>query len=149
MRNRRATGQAPGPDSPFSAGCPVVGSDNGGIDHLQSVRCWISLGQGVQHELPDAALGPTFELLVDGVPFAVALGHVAPLRPGPRDPQNPVQRAPVVQRRAPTTIFPSNKRLEYCPFFIRQIAPTQVCLLRRSSLESRSDSADNHFVNRP
>jgi hypothetical protein len=149
MRNRRATGQAPGPDSPFSAGCPVMGSDDGGIDHLQGLGCWIFLRQGIQQELPDAALGPALELLVDRIPFAVALGHVAPLRPGPRDPQDPVQRAPMVQCRAPTTTFPSNKRLEYCPFFIRQIAPTQGCLLRRSSLESRSDSADNHFVNRP
>src|SRR6202030_888691 len=138
-----------GPESPFFARCPVMGADNGGIDHLQGRRPRIALGQRLQQSRPQPGLGPALEPLVDRIPFSVALRQVAPLRASSCDPQNAVQRAPVMRRRAPATSFSSNKWLEYRPFVVRQVPATQVCLLPRGSLESRTDSLDNHFVNRP
>ena len=78
MRSQRAIDRALGPESPFSARCPMIDTDDGSIDHLQACRGRIAFRHGLQ-----PALGPALELLVDRVPIAVSSGmsrHCAPVR---------------------------------------------------------------------
>ena len=56
-------------------------------------------------------------------------------------PQNAVGRSPLV-RDGRTTFAPIRQQwIENAPFRVRQIAPTQCCLLQKGSLESKLDSS--------
>ncbi len=58
----------------------LVGPDNRAVDHRILV---IGLGrQGLQHSLPNPALGPASEPSMDILPTAKALGQLAPRNSG-------------------------------------------------------------------
>jgi len=78
--------ERPEPDlwPPFSAGSLLVDAHERGVEH-QILVVGIG-GQRIEHPFPDPGLGPAGEALVDGLPFAVPLGHILPPRPGPQHP---------------------------------------------------------------
>jgi len=73
--------------------------------------------------------------------FAVSLGHVAPRSAGAQNPENTVGRSPLFRDRWTTFAPVWEQRVENAPFRVRQIAPTQCCLLQKGSLESKLDSS--------
>jgi RloB-like protein len=97
--------------------------------------------QRLEDCIPYAELAPAGEAHEDRVPIAVSLGHVAPRRASAQNPQNAVGRSPLVQDGG-TTFAPIRQQwIENAPFRVRQIAPTQGCLLQKGSLESKLDSS--------
>jgi len=97
--------------------------------------------QRLEDCIPYAELAPAGEAHEDRVPIAVSLGHVAPRRASAQNPQNAVGHSPLV-RDGWTTFAPIRQQwIENAPFRVRQIAPTQCCLLQKGSLESKLDSS--------
>ena len=103
---------------PPCAGGTVVCPDRSAVDHLDRVVA-ATIGQRLQHQVPQAAGGPAAVLPVHGVPIAELFGQVPPRCPGAGDPENRVQRASMVARRA-ATHRPSlnDKRREERPFLV-------------------------------
>ena len=102
---------------------------------------WPKARQCLESRVPDTELAPAREAYEDRIPISVSLGHVAPRRTGAQDPENAVDRSPLV-RDSRTTFAPIGKQwIENAPFRVRQIAPTQCCLLQKGSLESKLDSS--------
>src|SRR5690606_4783415 len=94
---------APEPDPPFLAatfagGCLLMRS------HEARVETDIVVG-GVVDEVgedafPHAGLGPPREALVDGLPSAIALRQVVPVRARPQHPQHAIDESEIVSSRA-------------------------------------------------
>jgi hypothetical protein len=57
--------------------------------------------QGFENALPHALLRPTPKAGVDGEPFAEFFRQIAPGRAGPCDPQNRLDKQPIVMRGGP------------------------------------------------
>ena len=55
--------------------------------------------QGLENPLPDALLCPAPEAGVDGEPFAEFLRQITPRRAGPGDPQDRLDKPPIVMCR--------------------------------------------------
>jgi hypothetical protein len=112
-----------------------------GIDGMFFVGGRPERSQRLEDCIPYAELAPAGEAHEDRVPIAVSLGHVAPRRASAQNPQNAVGRSPLV-RDGWTTFAPIRQQwIENAPFRVRQIAPTQCCLLQKGSLESKLDSS--------
>ena len=78
--------------------------------------------QCLQSRVPDTELAPAREAYEDRIPISVSLGHVAPRRTGAQDPENAVDRSPLV-RDSRTAFAPIGKQwIENAPFRVRQIA---------------------------
>ncbi len=75
--------------------CP----DLGAVDHLDRVVA-AAVGLPVEHQVPQATGSPTAALPVHGVPVPEFLRQIAPRRAGAGNPEDRVQRAPVVTWRA-------------------------------------------------
>ena len=76
----------------------------------------------LESRVPDTELAPAREAYEDRIPISVSLGHVAPRRTGAQDPENAVDRSPLV-RDSRTTFAPIGKQwIENAPFRVRQIA---------------------------
>jgi hypothetical protein len=107
------------------------------VDHLDTVGLSPAVGQGFQYGFPDPGLRPARELAVDRAPLAEIVMQVTPLRPGSRDPENPIQYAPVVTRRTPALAAARHhKGLEERPFRVRHQTANHNPF-RKSDLESR------------
>lgn len=78
----------------------MVCPDRGAVDHLDRVVA-ATIGQRLEHEVPQAAGRPAAILPVQGVSVAEFLAQVAPGRPGAGDPEDRIQRAPMVARGRP------------------------------------------------
>ena len=97
--------------------------------------------QCLESRVPDTKLAPAREAYEDRIPISVSLGHVAPRRTGAQDPENAVDRSPLV-RDSRTAFAPIGKQwIENAPFQVRQIARTQCCLLQKGSLKSKLNSS--------
>src|SRR5262245_33741412 len=118
----------------------LVRPDNGGIDGMLLVRRRPETRQSLECRVPHAELAPTTEPDKDRIPIAVSLRHVAPWRAGAQNPQNAVHGPPLVRNRRATFAPIGQQWIEYLPLCVRQIAPTQCCLLQKGSLESKLDS---------
>jgi hypothetical protein len=79
----------------------MVRPDHRAIDHLDGIVA-AAISESFQHQVPQAASRPAPELSVHGVPVAQLLGQVTPGRTRAGDPENPVQRAPMVARGTAT-----------------------------------------------
>lgn len=114
----------------------MVGPHDRRINHLHRSRRPILLTQGTEHQLEDAGLRPTTELLVDRVPIAEILVQIPPRRSGSSDPEYPVENPPVILGR-PSALAACryDKRLKKQPLLIRHQSANQDCL-PKSSLES-------------
>ena len=78
------------------------------------------------------------EVYEDRIPISVSLGHVALRRTGAQDPENAVDRSPLV-RDSRTAFAPIWKQwIENAPFRVRQIAPTQAASSRKAALNQNS-----------
>lgn len=83
----------------LASGCLLVGP------HEARIEADIIIG-GVVNEmsedaLPYAGLGPPREALVDGLPSAIALRQVVPVRAGPQHSQHTIDESEIVSLRAP------------------------------------------------
>jgi hypothetical protein len=58
-----------------------VTANAGTVDHVLPVVGKTKINQRLQQRIPDALFGPAPEPDIDRVPLAVALMHVAPIRP--------------------------------------------------------------------
>jgi hypothetical protein len=56
--------------------------------------------EGIEHLFPDPGLGPAGEALMQGLPLAVTLRQVMPVRAGSQHPQDAVHEGQIVLRRA-------------------------------------------------
>src|SRR5262249_32192578 len=140
--SRHASGRAlPDFDSPFYAGCMLVRPHDGGIDGMLLVGWWPKTRQGFECGIPHAELAPACEAHKDRIPITVSLGHVAPRSAGAQNPDNTVDRSPLVRDRWTTFAPIGEQRVENAPSRVRYIAPTQCCLLQKGSLESKLDSS--------
>ncbi len=127
----------------------MVGADNGRVDHLNGLRRDATVGKRFEQQVPEPRPAPSQKLPIDRVPFARFPGQIAPRCACPRDPEDAVQCAPVIGRRATTQWTASNnERLEKLPFRIDHQATNQNRLLSIGSLESHHRAAVNPFVNR-
>ena len=87
---------------------------------------WPKARQCLESRVPDTELAPAREAYEDRIPISVSLGHVAPRRTGAQDPENAVDRSPLV-RDSRTTFAPIGKQwIENAPFRVRQIAPNSM-----------------------
>src|SRR5262249_40891356 len=110
-RSRHASGRAlPDFDSPFYAGCMLVRPHDGGIDGMLLVGWWPKTRQGFECGIPHAELAPACEAHKDRIPITVSLGHVAPRSAGAQNPENTVDRSPLVRDRW-TTFAPIGEQL--------------------------------------
>jgi hypothetical protein len=114
---------------------------DGGIDGMLLVGWWPKTRQGFECGIPHAELAPACEAHKDRIPIAVSLGHVAPRSAGAQNPENTVDRSSLVRDRWTTFAPVGEQWVENAPFRVRQIAPTQCCLLQKGSLESKLDSS--------
>src|SRR5262249_30948583 len=105
------------------------------------VGWWPKTRQGFECGIPHAELAPACEAHKDRIPITVSLGHVAPRSAGAQNPENTVDRSPLVRDRWTTFAPIGEQRVENAPFRVRYIAPTQCCLLQKGSLESKLDSS--------
>jgi hypothetical protein len=119
----------------------LVRPHDGGIDGMLLVGRWPKTRQGFECGIPHAELAPACEAHKDRIPIAVSLGHVAPRSAGAQNPENTVDRSPLVRDRWTTFAPVGEQWVENAPFRVRQIAPTQCCLLQKGSLESKLDSS--------
>ena len=87
----------------------MVGPHDRRIDHLHSGGRPALFVQGLEHQLEDAGHRPAAELPVDRVPVAEMLMQIPPGRPGPRNPEYPVENLPVILGR-PTALAPARHR---------------------------------------
>lgn len=118
----------------------MVRPDDGAVDHLEHVGLAAAVGERLQQHVPDAGGGPAPELAVDRVPLPEFLGQVTPRRAGSGDPEDAVQRAPVVLRWAAAAgRLLRQERGEDRPLRIRQTIPNQ----GRPPLQR---SASNHVI---
>src|SRR5262249_55465084 len=101
------------------------------------VGWWPKTRQGFECGIPHAELAPACEAHKDRIPITVSLGHVAPRSAGAQNPENTVDRSPLVRDRWTTFAPIGEQRVENAPFRVRYIAPTQCCLLQKGSLESK------------
>jgi hypothetical protein len=122
-------------------------ADDGGVDHLHRVWRRSAIGDGFEKHVPHARNRPPEKLAIDRAPFAKLLWQIAPRRPGPGDPENPVEDIPVVLGRSSPLTSRDQHLFEKGPFLIVQPPSNQFRLLPRGSLESKRDSTVNHFVN--
>ena len=97
--------------------------------------------QRLERSIPYPELAPPREAHEYRIPIAVSLGHVAPRRSGAQNPKDAVDRSPLVRDRWATLAAIRQQWIETAPFHVRQIAPTQCCLLPKGSLESKLDSS--------
>src|SRR5262249_61964714 len=112
---------------------------NVAIQVIHLTGWWPKSRQGFECGIPHAELAPACEAHKDRIPITVSLGHVAPRSAGAQNPENTVDRSPLVRDRWTTPI--GEQRVENAPFRVRYIAPTQCCLLQKGSLESKLDSS--------
>jgi len=119
----------------------LVRPHDGGIDGMLLVGWWPKTRQGFECGIPHAELAPACEAHKDRIPITVSLGHVAPRSAGAQNPENTVDRSPLVRDRWTTFAPIGEQRVENAPFRVRYIAPTQCCLLQKGSLESKLDSS--------
>lgn len=92
------------PHPPFSAGRLLVRPDDGAVDHQIPVVA--VLRQGLEDALPHPGLAPTAEATVDGLPLAIALRQVSPVRPRPQ-----TQRQPFTNSRLSAPVRPGSPAL--------------------------------------
>lgn len=113
------------------------------VDHLHGGGRPALFAQGLEHQLEDADLRPTAELLVDRVPLIEMLVQIPPGRAGPGDPEYPVENLPVIFGRPPTLAARRHyERLEKRPFLIQHQSANQDHL-PKGSLESRFEPRVN------
>lgn len=110
-------------------------ADGGAVDHLQCRRVRVGVGECRQHDVPDARQCPSSELLIDRVPGAELGRQIAPWRTRAGDPENAVQRAPVIPRRPPAerTIV-GHERCEHRPLLIAHRPANQARLPPKAAL---------------
>lgn len=114
----------------------MVGPHDGAVDHLHAVRFRSTVSQRFEHQLPDPGQCPAPELAIDRAPLAEILMQVAPLRTGPRNPEDAIKDQPVIARRA-TALAPArhDEGLKERPLRIRHQTANHD-RLRKSDLES-------------
>jgi hypothetical protein len=104
------------------------------IDGLLLVGRRSKARQRLECRIPHPELAPASETHENRVPIAVPFWHVAPRSAGAQDPKNTVDRLPLA-RNGGTALAPIGEQwIENAPFRVRQIAPTQSCLLNKGSL---------------
>ena len=103
-----------------------------GVYGMLCVGGWPKARQCLESCFPDTELAPAREAYEDRIPISVSLGHVAPRRTDAQDPENNVDRSPLV-RDSRTTFAPIWKQcIENAPFQSPSDRPTQCCLLKYS-----------------
>ena len=80
----------------------LVRPDDRGIDSVFLVGGRPQTRQRFERCIPHAELTPAGEANKDRVPIAVSLGHVAPRRAGAQNPENTIDRSPLVGNRRAT-----------------------------------------------
>src|SRR5690606_12654756 len=75
----------PDPWPPFSSRCLLVGANDGAIKHQVFIVTVCS--QRIEHPFPHTGMTPPAETPMHGLPLAITLGQVAPVRPGAKNPQ--------------------------------------------------------------
>jgi len=73
-------------------------------DQLIHIGLALQLGQD---PLPRAVALPSSEQSIDGLPRAVAFGHVPPMRTGPASPPDAIDELTLRVRRWPPTLIPT------------------------------------------
>jgi hypothetical protein len=122
-RPRRGIGPMHSNGSPFSGpravlvhplsrmpACAAGQRDYGAVDHLDRPIPGAACSNRRHDLLIEPGARSSREPAPDRVPFAKALGQIAPRGTGPRDPEDPLQNPPVVDRRAACT--PALRRQE-------------------------------------
>lgn len=71
---------------------------DGRINHLQCRVGQAAAGERLQHHIPDATVSPAAELPKNRIPVAELLRQIAPRRAGPCDPQDRLDKQPIVMR---------------------------------------------------
>lgn len=101
----------------------MVCPDGGTVDHLHGVVV-AAFGKGFEHQVPQAAGRPAPILPVHRVLIAEFLGQIPPGCAGTSDPEDRIEYATVVARRAtPQRAGFDDKRLEKRSFLVGQKAP--------------------------
>jgi len=99
---------------------------DGGIDDPVS-KVGIT-DQCFKNPLPDPAFGPAVEAHVDAIPLAELGRQKTPRRSAPYDPQNGIDKQPVVISRATTVAyFPRNQRRDQLPLRVAQFPANHDC----------------------
>ena len=103
---------------PFCRRGLLVGADGGTVDHLNFAV--VRGGDGVHQPVPHARFPPSHEAVVAGGARAIALGQVAPWRPGPKHPEDAVQRPAVIDARHASRLV-GQQRFDHAPLEISQV----------------------------
>jgi hypothetical protein len=99
--------------APFSTSSVLVCSDDRCIHH-RSILVHIEL-QGFENSRPNPLLRPLVETIIDSLPIAKTLGHVAPRCSCLRYPNDSIYESTITTfRRSPSTS--NDQRLEFFPF---------------------------------
>jgi hypothetical protein len=96
----------------------LVRPDGGAVDHLDLAV--VRGADGVHQPVPYACLSPSVEAVVAGGAWSVALGQVAPRRPGSQHPEDAVQHTPIVDTRH-TSRLVGQERLDHAPLEVGQV----------------------------
>ena len=109
--------------------------DNGGIDDAVT-KVGVS-NQGFEDAMPKANFCPAVEPHKDTVPVAKFRGQETPWRTTTHDPENRINKQPVVLTRDTTiTLLTRHKWRDQFPLRICQFSANHDCLPQKSSLES-------------
>ena len=74
--------------------------DSRRVDHMLPVVGEPQFDQRFQERVSNPLFGPTPEANINGIPFAIALMHVAPGATNTHDVEHAIQKAPIVLRRS-------------------------------------------------
>lgn len=96
----------------------LVGANGGAVDHLDVAV--MGGADGVHQSVPNARLSPSHEAVVAGGTRAVALGQVAPRRPGAQHPEDAVQYTTIIDARHASGLV-GQQRLDHAPLEVGQI----------------------------
>ena len=108
------------------------GTDIGAVDEPQvPVDFALSVEadlQGFENAVEGSIASPTAEAVVDGLPFSIAFGEVAPGSAGAEDPEHSVEQSTVVFPFATAFLF-GEKAFEKFPMFVRDFVSRHRILL--------------------
>jgi len=122
--------------------------DDGAVDHLQAVRDTLGVVQRLQQQVPKPRKAPAPELAVDRRPLAEVIRQVAPRRPGPRDPENPIQnKAMILRGAAPPRSSLDHKGRKERPLLVAHQSSDQATLPPKGILNHASGELGILFVN--
>ena len=92
---------------------------NRGIDGMFLVGGRPKARQRLEYRIPHPELAPAGEAHEGRIPLAISFGQVAPRSAGAQNPENTVDRSPLVRDRWTTFAPIGEQRVENAPFRVR------------------------------